>query len=131
MPYKQCFPFFVEDDEDFILILNRAIQKAGVPKDNIRILKNGDQAITALEKVDPASRSGDTRTPSLVLLDVNLPGKNGLTILEWLKQREIFKDVPVFMLTSSEKPEHIARAFELKVQSYFVKPQRIDELQTI
>ena len=129
--YSQCRPFVVEDDGDFRLLLTRAFAKAGVPKDRLRMVADGEQAIEALKPVTPDPLLRENLPPSLIVLDLNLPKRSGLDVLAWIRERPELQEVPVFMLTSSEHPDHIARAFELRTDSYFVKPATSKELQEI
>jgi DNA-binding response OmpR family regulator len=129
--YSQCHPFIVEDDEDFKLLLARALAKAGVSKDRLRMVADGEQAIETLKRVTPDPLLRENLPPSLIVLDLNLPKMSGLELLAWIRERPELQQVPVFMLTSSEHPDHIARAFELRTDSYFVKPANSKELQEI
>lgn len=129
--YSSCYPFSVEDDEDFRLLLARAFAKAGVPKDRLRMFPDGEQAIQALQTLSPDPLVRSAIPPSLIVLDVNLPKKSGLDVLAWIRECPALADVPVFMFSSSERPDHVARAFELRTDSYYVKPTDHNELQTI
>lgn len=129
--YRGCRPFVVEDDADFRLLLARAFTKAGVPKDRLRTVADGEAAVQALKNVTPDPLVQENTPPSLIVLDVNLPKMSGLDVLAWIRQAPALKDVPVFMLSSSEHPNHVTRAFALRTDSYFVKPRDLNELQTV
>lgn len=126
--YRECRPFVVEDDPDFRMLLALAFGKVGVPKDQLRMVADGEQAIEALRPVTPDPLLRENLPPSIIVLDLNLPKRSGLDILAWIRQRPALQDVPVFMLTSSEHADHVARAFELRTDSYFVKPMDSREL---
>lgn len=129
--YSSCHPIAVEDDGDFRLLLARAFAKAGVPKDRLRMFPDGEQAIQALKIVSPDPLVRAAIPPSLIVLDVNLPKKSGLDVLAWIRECPALADVPVFMFSSSEHPDHVARAFELRTDSYYLKPADPNELQAI
>jgi CheY-like chemotaxis protein len=131
MRYKACRPLVAEDDPGYQPLLRRVFEKAGISRDRLRLVADGDAAIAALEKADPDALLHAGLPPSLVILDLSLPGRTGLEVLEWIRQRPALAAVPVFILTSSEKPDDIGRAFELRADSYFVKPSTIEELQMI
>jgi DNA-binding response OmpR family regulator len=131
MRYGSCFPFVVDDDVDFRLLLAHAFEKAGVPKDQLRMVPDGEKAIEALKTVTPDAVVKTGLLPSLIVLDVNLPKMSGLDILAWIREFPALEDVPVFMLSSSENPHHMARAFELQTNSYFIKPINFSELHTV
>ncbi len=69
--------------------------------------------------------------PSFVLLDVEMPKRSGLEVLEWIRFSKPLATMPIFMLTSSAKPEHVAHAFELGIGSYFIKPMAIHALEEV
>ncbi|RPH48652.1 MAG: response regulator, partial [Planctomycetota bacterium] len=60
--------------------------------------------------------------PSLILLDLKLPRKSGLAILQWLRQQTALKHIPVIVLTSSKESSDVSRAYDLGANSYLVKP---------
>ena len=73
----------------------------------------------------------DSWMPSFVLLDLKMPRRSGLEVLEWIRFTKPLATVPIFMLTSSDQPVDVARAFELGVGSYFLKPMEIPALEGI
>jgi DNA-binding response OmpR family regulator len=95
------------------------------------MVADGEQAIEALKLVTPDAMLREHLSPSIIVLDLNLPKRSGLDVLAWIRERPDLQAVPVFMLTSSEHSDHVARAFELRTDSYFVKPADSKELQEI
>jgi CheY-like chemotaxis protein len=122
MRYSYCRPFVIDDDPDFTTLLVRSLEKAGVPGGQIRAATTGEKAIALLENL------AEPRTLSFLLVDIHLPGKSGLEVLEWVRSRPEFQTLPVFMISSDEEPRQVARAFELKALSFFVKPVDLREL---
>ena len=92
---------------------------------------DGEEAIQTLKTASPDASLHDGLPPSLVVLDVNLPKKSGLEILAWIRETPSLNDVPVFMLSSSDRDEDVTRAFELRTDSYYVKPKELSELQNV
>jgi CheY-like chemotaxis protein len=129
--YNSCYPLVVEDDPAFRLLLFRAFERAGVPPGHVRMVGDGPSAVVALQAADPDALLRSGLPPSFIVLDQGLPGKSGLEVLAWIKERRTLEGVPVFLLTSSERPEHVSRAFELRADSYYVKPPVFEELQKI
>jgi len=129
--YDFCYPMLVEGDPEFALLLTRAFVKAGVPRPHLRCESDGLRAIAALRSTTPAAASPMEAPPSFVVLDHPLPGKTGLEILEWMQSDRTMAKLPVFMLSSSENPAHVTRAFELRARSYFLKPAESHELEAI
>ena len=120
--FPDCHPLVVDDDPNFILILRRSLAKLGVPLSQVRSCADGDEAIRVLS---------DRWMPSFVLLDLKMPRRSGLEVLEWIRFSKPLETFPIFMLTSGDRPEDVARAFELGVGSYFLKPMEIPALEGI
>jgi CheY-like chemotaxis protein len=109
----------VEDNEDDVLFLRRASRKAGL-NTAFETVYDGVEAIEFLR--------GGARRPTHVLLDLKLPRKSGLEVLEWIRGEQAFKALPVIVLTSSQETSDIERARALVVDEYFVKPVSLPEL---
>src|SRR5258708_18129685 len=112
----------MDGDPEFVGQLRSALQQAGVPGDQIRSYSDGADAVAGLP---------ETSLPSFVLLELQLPGRSGLDVLEWMRTTEPFTELPVFVLSAVGTAAQITRALELKVRSYFLKPEDINELQAI
>jgi CheY-like chemotaxis protein len=84
------------------------------------MVHDGDSAIAALERPDAAA--------DLLLLDLHMPGKNGFEVLEHVKQREYLRRIPVVMLSASEHPGDINRAYDLHANAYVLKRPDFSEL---
>ncbi len=116
----------VEDNEDDILIvqeafadMNRAIMVSAV--------RDGEEALRYLRREGHYSSSP---TPDAVLLDINMPKKNGFEVLAALKQEPAFHSLPVIMLTMSEREEDVVRAYAQGARSYIQKPVDLNEFKT-
>ena len=108
----------IEDDANDALLLERAFHRARLTS-LLRVVTNAEEAMAYLENAKDESNP----TPSLLLLDLNLPRTSGLEMLEWLrKQKSPLKDLPVIVLTSSRDTNDIDRAYELGANSYMAKP---------
>jgi CheY-like chemotaxis protein len=117
----------VEDDPNDVLFLRRAFQRADV-RQAIRVAGDGQEAIDYLLGV---GRFGDREAyplPCLVVLDLKLPKKNGLEVLQWLRHQKAFADLPVVMVTSSEEDGDRETADRHGVEAYRVKPVSLDAL---
>jgi len=115
MNYDQYFPILVEDDDDFAVLLKRAFRKAGVPDGNVRRYRDGEGALAELVSVDALR-------PSALLLDLELPGMSGLSVLERVRSSDRLANVPAFFLTSREDRDCVAAAHALGARGYWVKP---------
>ena len=113
-------PLIVERDPNFSHLLRRGLAKAGVAESQARFASDGEEAIRILsEREEP---------PSFVILDLQLPKRSGLDVLEWIRSLPRFASLHVFMMTADSTPESVSRAFELGVSSYFIKPGHVDDL---
>jgi DNA-binding response OmpR family regulator len=124
MNYRHCFPFLVEDDDDFALLLGRAFVKAGVPAGNIRRYSDGETALAHLTSIDVIR-------PSALVVDVELPGMTGLSVLERVRSFERLTDLPAFVLSGRDDNHFIAAAHELGARGYWRKPLGNGTLQGI
>jgi len=107
----------VEDDPDALLLLQRALVKARL-KAPMRIAVDGDQAVEYLSSKDSSSPA----LPCLVLLDLKLPKRTGLEVLEWMRSRPGLRRIPVMIISTSGEEQDRTRALELGARDYHIKP---------
>jgi CheY-like chemotaxis protein len=113
----------VEDDPADARLIQRAFTKAGISANIVR-LNNGDDAVNYLEGKSPYDDRGLYPIPRLLLLDIKLPRRSGLEVLQWLRGRtDELRRLPVIMLTSSRHSIDINRAYDFGVNSYLAKPE--------
>ena len=117
----------VEDDPNDVLLIARAFRKAGSAA-QLRVVNDGEQALQYLGGMNSFANRDQFPLPSLVLLDLKLPRKSGIEVLEWMRTQPRLKRIPVLMLTSSRQPVDINRAYDLGVNAYLVKPVNFDGL---
>jgi CheY-like chemotaxis protein len=111
----------VDDDDDDVLFVRRGFKKAGI-LNPLRVAHDGDEAVDYLDGTGAFSDRTENPLPILVLLDLKMPKRSGLEVLEWVKQRPGLRRIPIVMLTSSNIDSDIARAYDLGANSYLVKP---------
>src|ERR1043165_9047766 len=121
MNYRHYHPFVVEDDEDFAILLQRAFLKAGVPDGNVRRYRDGEGALADLLSVDALR-------PSVLLLDMELPGMTGLSVLEQVRACERLTHLPAFVLSGRDDGHMVRAAQTLGARGYWVKPHSPREL---
>ena len=117
----------VEDDPNDVLLFRRALSKAGVTT-HLRVMENGEAAIAYLSGQGTYADRDLYPFPALMLLDLKLPRKSGLEVLQWLRQQPGLNRLPVVILSSSKESVDVARAYDLGVNSYLVKPAAFDSL---
>jgi len=117
----------VDDNEDDTYIFERAWKTAGIPNP-LSIVSDGDQAIAYLSGKEPYDDRVRYGFPLIVLLDLNMPRRNGFEFLEWVRGQPALRFLPIEVFTSSMRPQDVQRAVELGANSFFVKPGKIDDL---
>jgi CheY-like chemotaxis protein len=120
----------VEDSEDDVFFMQRALQRARVANP-VFVVEDGQKAVDYLSGAGQYGDRSAFPLPALIFLDLKLPGKKGLDVLGWLRQELALRTVIVVILTSSQEPSDLRRAYHLGANSYLVKPsssERLDEL---
>lgn len=117
----------VEDDPNDILLTQRAFMQASLVNP-LRIVRDGEEAIHYLGGRESYADRSRYPLPSLILLDLKLPKKSGLEVLEFLRAQPSLKQTPVIILTSSQESADIERAYALGANSYLLKPVGFDGL---
>ncbi len=116
---KPVHILLVEDNEGDILLTTEALAEAKT-KFKISIARDGEEAINLLNK---ASQD----FPDLVLLDINLPKKNGHEVLQYIKTTAHLKKIPVIILSTSSSPKDIDSAYNNQANCYVIKSLEIHE----
>lgn len=111
----------VEDDENDAFFFERALRKAGVPHP-LRKVRDGQEAIHYLGATGDFADRQVHPPPVLVVLDLNLPVKNGLEVLRWVRGNTETQNLIVIVLTSSTDVLDLHEAYGLGANSYIVKP---------
>lgn len=117
----------VEDSPSDAAILLAAFEDSGYVG-KMRVVTNGVEAIRALESTH---LDGDTEKPQLILLDLNLPKKSGLEVLEEIKRNPLWKHIPIVILSSSSSRSDIDRSYQLHANAYLSKPREFSGYQAI
>jgi CheY-like chemotaxis protein len=110
----------VEDEEADRLIVSTSFEKVA-PGVQLRAVIDGAEAIAYLGGQGAYQDRDLHPLPQLILLDLKLPKKSGFEVLEWVKAQPGLKQIPVLMLSSSDQPKDIERAYALGANSYLVK----------
>ncbi|RCJ26031.1 two-component system response regulator [Nostoc minutum NIES-26] len=126
----------VEDSNEDFKMLQRLMRRMAV-KNPIYRCTNGDEVLEflysggndAYGKGEVPRNLDVVPRPSVILLDLNLPGIDGRDILERLKQDRSFKEIPVVVFTTSSNPRDIEFCYQKGANGYLVKPMDAQELQ--
>lgn len=115
---KQVHILLVEDNEGDILLTIEAFEEAKI-SNSISVVRDGNEAIEFLTQ---SGKHATKNLPDLILLDVNLPKRNGHEVLNFIKSTETLKQIPVIMLTTSSAEIDIEKAYKGFVNCYITKP---------
>src|SRR5579864_2722803 len=116
-----------KDNEDYALLFQRALQTARIQA-NLLIVRDGKEAVDYLAGAEPYTDRVKHPFPKLLLLDLKMPRMDGFEVLSAVRQRLGFTRLPVIVLTHSDNPADIRRAYELGATSYFQKPDSLEGL---
>lgn len=127
----QCTPLdilLVEDEPAHAELTKRAIRKAG-NANQIHIVPDGEKAFDYLYNRGEYEDKEKYPLPGLILLDIKLPGIDGIEVLKKIKENPLLKRIPVIMLTTSERDEDVVRSYEHYANSYLTKPVGFKEFE--
>lgn len=109
----------VEDSDEDFTAMERILRRAAVPV-GLQRCTGADQTLSRLEEMQQQAKQGD-RAPALIVLDLNLPGRDGRYVLKELRSREAWKKIPVVIFSTSSSAQDIAWCYENGANSYHVK----------
>jgi len=117
-----------EDDEDDYLLIMEALKEAGV-ESQIKWVKDGEEVMDYLNSITGSSSGGDENPPKprLILLDLNMPRKDGREVLEEIKENPRLRQIPVIVLTTSKADVDVLHTYDLGVNSFIQKPVRFSD----
>src|SRR4051812_48247883 len=111
----------VDDDEDHILLTRCAFNQAGMVNP-LYVVRDGQEAIAYLEGKGIYTNRAEYPLPSLMLLDLKMPKKNGFEVLEWIRARPDLRSLKIVVLTTSADIHEVKLAYDLGANSFMVKP---------
>ena len=109
-----------DDDEDLEMTLD-ALKESRLSND-IRVTRDGEELMEYLLREGRYGDGADAPTPGLILLDLNMPRKDGREALAEIKSNPKLRKIPVIVLTTSKAEEDIVRSYDLGVNSFIAKP---------
>jgi two-component system, chemotaxis family, response regulator Rcp1 len=113
----------VEDNPGDVELTREGLADGKV-HNNLHVAGDGEEAMACLRR---EGKYADMPLPDLILLDLNLPRKDGREVLAAIKADEALKHIPVVILTSSQADEDILRSYRLHANCYISKPIRFSE----
>jgi chemotaxis family two-component system response regulator Rcp1 len=113
----------VEDSPDDARLVQEGFRRWSV-RNRLTIAEDGEQALKILRRQAPFERSS---RPGLILLDLNLPKRDGREVLAEIKNDPTLRRIPVIVLTTSDAEQDVLRAYDLHANCYMTKPAQIEE----
>lgn len=113
----------IEDDEGDIELTQEALASSGLPA-QLQAVRDGVEALAYLRQ---EGSFADAVQPDLILLDLNMPRKGGIEVLQDLRSDDKLKHIPVAVLTTSDAREDILKAYSAGANCYISKPVSLDE----
>ena len=117
----------VEDNEGDVRLTKEAL-KEGKVRNNMHVASDGVQAMEFLQR---KGKYADAVRPDIILLDLNLPRKDGREVLAEVKADEQLRRIPVVILTTSKDDEDILKTYDLHANCYITKPVGLEQFITV
>ncbi len=120
---KQIEILLVEDNEGDVGLVEEVFHEAKI-MNNLNVAEDGEEAMLFLRR---EGKFSNVPSPDIILLDLNLPGKDGREVLKEIKEDNELKMIPVVILTTSKAEEDILKSYDLHANSYITKPVDFDQ----
>jgi len=124
---KPVTVLMADDDEDDRMLARDAFAECAGALD-LRCVEDGEDLMDYLRRRGPYEDAAAAPTPSLILLDLNMPRKDGREALAEIKADPVLRRIPVVVLTTSKAEEDVMRSYDLGVSSFISKPVTYDAL---
>jgi CheY-like chemotaxis protein len=121
MPKPLPTVLYVEDDINDVVLMRRAFRKFGSGA-QLQVVTDGQAAVDYLGGAGDYANRSDYPLPSIVLLDLHLPGRDGFEVLRWMREQLAYQHLPVIIFTSSIFDSDRVRATALGADDFWSKP---------
>lgn len=126
---QKNFILIAEDDADDRFLLQTAFEENGF-HDRLQFVENGVEILEFLESIKDVEEGGGN-LPRFILLDLNMPKKDGREVLKEIKQNPSLKKIPVVIFSTTNNEQEMLRCYELGANSYITKPNSFEQLMEI
>ncbi len=127
---KRTVLLMADDDEDDCLLVSAAVREV-FKSENFQCLPDGDELLDYLLRRGTYADPERFPAPDLILLDLNMPRKNGFDTLKEIKEHPELKAIPIVVFSTSTEPEQIELCYKLGANSYIAKPVTFGDLVQI
>lgn len=122
MDKKSFSVLLVEDDLNDIFLVKRAFKMAQI-QNPLHVVTDGVEAMSYLRGEGKYADREQYPLPRLMVMDIKMPRKSGFEVLEWVKgDSKVLRRIPIVIVSASEDPRDINRAYELGANAYMIKP---------
>ncbi len=118
----------VEDNRADVVLLTKAFEEEQATECSIHVAVNGDDALSFLYRRD---QFHNAPRPTIILLDLNLPGRDGREVLSEIKSDAQLRTIPVIILSSSRSDKDACECYDLHANAYMTKATDFDELVAV
>jgi len=120
----------VEDSNEDFETFNRIMKSLEL---NYTIYRacNGEEALEYLYDSTLGANKKKSTRPSLILMDLNLPGTDGRDVIQQIKQNDILKTIPIIVMTTSDSPQDIQNCYYNGANSYIIKPMGVERFKKL
>lgn len=122
---EEIFILIAEDDADDRFLLQAAFEENGF-SDKLHFVENGVEVLEYLNSLKISQK--ERKFPRFILLDLNMPKKDGREVLKELKQSSDLKKIPVVIFSTTNNEQEMRRCYELGANSYITKPNSFESL---
>jgi CheY-like chemotaxis protein len=127
LPHHRLIVLMADDDEDDQMFAQDAFEESGLPHD-ITFVNDGEALIDYLNGCLETDEPSRTMLPDLILLDLNMPRKDGREALCEIKAHPKLRHIPVVVLTTSSSDGDVYKSYDIGANSYITKPVTFDSL---
>lgn len=117
----------VDDNPHDVVLIRLAFRKVGII-DTIQLVKDGAEAMRYIIGEGMYADRRQFPPPTLILLDLKMPGANGFEVLKWIRSQETLEALVVVVMSGSRDDGDIQRAYQLGANSYLIKPTKFEDL---
>lgn len=122
---EEIFILIAEDDADDRFLLRSAFEENGY-KDKLEFVENGVEMLDYLHKL--IEKGTEAVLPRFILLDLNMPKKDGREVLKEIKQNVKLTKIPIIIFSTTNNEQEMRRCYELGANSYITKPNSFESL---
>ena len=126
---KRNVVILMADDDEGDILLARKVLARSAPGSEFRAVKDGESLMDYLHRRGAYAQPASAPRPGVILLDLNMPGKDGREALKEIKSDPELRSIPVIVLTTSQAPQDVAHCYQAGANAFMTKPASFDALR--